>query len=191
MIIYFWGPPPYHRDTIKQGLRGQLRYAFEKKHCFPQNAGRDNSLCAPRFDCVHLPPMRGGPVGPDNRTSARPELEPAARPSGSRCQPSAYSALCGGLADSVKVSEREQRYGSARSQNVWHSMRSLPSPCACSNSHLGHRAGRVCPTHSENLHLPSTCACVLSTSITFRRSCGLGYLSFPFPLCLRLSLVSI
>ena len=84
-------------------------------------------LCAPSLQWDGL-------CGRDNRTSARPELEPAARPSGSRCQPSVYSVLCGGLVDGVEAMEREQHRRSARSQNVWHSMRSLPSPCACSNS---------------------------------------------------------
>ena len=156
----------------------------------PEHSDRDNSLSAPHLIVCTFPPV-GGAVCAGKLNRCKTGAGAQSQTLGSVYLPSVYSVLCGILTDGMEAVEREQHRRSARSQCVWHRKRSLPSPYTCSNSPqaIGH-AGRV--RHIRNLHLPSTCACVLSTSIT--SPCSVVQVDHRFFLArlrLRLSLVSI
>ena len=105
---------------------------LKKSNASSEKPSCDNGLGGHPF-CVYLP-SSGRHCGAGKLNKRKTGAGADSTTAGGVSQPSVYSVLCGGLVDGVEAMEREQHRRSARRQNVWHSMRSLPSPCACSNS---------------------------------------------------------
>ena len=107
-----------------------------------------------------LPPA-ARPVWPGKLNRRDPTVGTVGKTCGSVCHPCVYDVGCGVSTGGADVSEREQRHGGARNRYIWHPKTSTCGQSCLQLQPLGHRAGRMCPTHPKTCNVSSLCRCVI------------------------------